>query len=89
MAESRIEWNLDAFYKLRSAPGVVRDLEARGRAVLEACGGEAAGYVMTSEQGDRSPQGRWQVSVIAATEEARIDNGRHNTLVRNFGAARG
>jgi hypothetical protein len=89
MAESRIEWKPGAFYELRRAAGVRRDLEARGRAVLEACGGEAAGYVMTSEQGSRDPQGRWQVSVIAATEEARIDNGRHNTLVRNFGAARG
>jgi hypothetical protein len=89
MAESRIEWNPNAFYEMRRAPGVIRELERRGRAVLNACGGEAAGYVMTSEQGDRSPQGRWQVSVIAATEEARIDNGRNQTLIRNFGAARG
>lgn len=85
----RIEWNIPGFHELRSAPGVVADLEARGQAVLEACGGEAAGYVMTSEQGAANPQGRWQVSVIAASEDARIQNGQENTLVRNFGAARG
>ncbi|RBO82070.1 hypothetical protein [Nocardia puris] len=85
----RVDWNLEAFRQLRSAPGVVADLERRGRALMNACGGEAAGYVMTSEQGARNPQGRWQVSVIAASEEARIDNGQNNTLIRNLGAARG
>ncbi len=89
MAEDRLEFNLDAFYELRSAPGVVADLERRGQAVLDACGGEEAGYFMASEQGARDPQGRWQVTVIAGSEEARIDNGQNNTLVRNFGRASG
>lgn len=85
----RIEWNLQGFHDLRSADGVKADLERRGRAVQEACGGEAAGYYLTSEQGAAHPQGRWQVSVIAGSEEARIENGRTNKLVRNFGAASG
>ncbi|MGW6121503.1 hypothetical protein ACWFRF_20845 [Nocardia sp. NPDC055165] len=89
MAEDRLEFNIDAFYELRSAPGVVADLERRGSKILEACGGEEAGYFMYSEQGARDPQGRHQVTVVAGSEEARIDNGENNTLVRNFGRASG
>jgi hypothetical protein len=84
---NRIEWNLKGFHDLRSDPALVADLERRGEALAEACGGEEAGYVVTSEQGESSPQGRWQVSVIAASEDARIENGRDNTLIRNLGAA--
>ncbi|MFI9507570.1 hypothetical protein [Nocardia sp. NPDC052566] len=85
----RLVWKRDGLYELRRQPGVIRDLERRGRAVLAAVGGEAAGYMMSSSQGARNPQGRWRVAVFTATARAMRSNARHNTLVRNFGAARG
>lgn len=89
MSNLRIEWNLQAFKEFRSAPGVRADLERRGRAILEACGGEAEGYGMSSEQGAARPEGRWQVDVGTITPEAMVENAHENTLVRNFRAASG
>lgn len=84
-----ITWNVDAFHDIRTSPGVRADLERRGRAVLQACGGTAAGYAMSSYLGSKRPQGRWQISIYTATPRAMASNAKHNTLVRNFGAARG
>lgn len=78
-----------ALYEIRRAPGVQADLQRRARKVLEAVGGEAAGYMMSSTQGRKNPQGRWRASVFTATPKAMRQNARDNTLVRNFGAARG
>ncbi|WP_043673577.1 hypothetical protein [Nocardia vulneris] len=89
MANFRLVMKRDALYKIRSEPGVRQDLERRGRAILGAAGGEAAGYMMSSRQGAKSPQGRWQVSVFAATAVAMRQNAQDNTLVRAFGAANG
>lgn len=85
----KIDWNLAGFHEIRQAPGVRADLERRGKAVLDACGGTAGGYAMSSHQGAASPEGRWRVVVYAATIRAKYSNARHNTLVRNFGAGRG
>lgn len=87
-SNTRLVMKDGALYKLRREPGVRADLERRGRAVLARCG-EANGYMMSSVQGARSPQGRWRVSVFTANARAMVDNRRHNTLVRNFGAASG
>lgn len=91
MPSSNVEitWNLAAFKEIRRSPGVRADLERRGRQVLDACGGEAEGYGMTSHQGDARPEGRWQIEVFTKTPEAMVENARDNTLVRNFKAARG
>lgn len=85
----RIEWNLDGFKEIRHAPGVVADLERRGDAILNACGGEAEGYGMVSHQGAARPEGRWQIEVGTVTPEAMVENARENTLIRNLGAASG
>lgn len=85
----RIDWNIDGFEEIRRSSGVVADLERRGAAILAGCGGEAEGYGMEVHQGAASPQGRARVTVFADTEEARVENARDNTLVRNFGRARG
>lgn len=84
----RLEINAGALYELRGEPGVKEDLERRARAVLEACGGEEAGYDMGSEQGAKRPQGRWRTAVYTRTEEGKRDNAEHNTLVRNLSAGR-
>ncbi|WP_306365442.1 hypothetical protein [Nocardia sp. CC227C] len=84
----RVRHNIAGYYALRSEPGVVADLEARGQRVLAAAGGEAAGYGMDSRQGAKRPQGRWRVSVVTNTPEAMLDNAENNTLLRAMGAAR-
>ncbi|MBF6133509.1 hypothetical protein IU501_10910 [Nocardia otitidiscaviarum] len=85
----RLEIKRGALYDIRRAPRVRAELERRGAAVLAACGGEAAGYMMSSSQGAKNPQGRWRVAVFTATADAMVDNMRHQRLVRAFGAARG
>jgi hypothetical protein len=85
----RLEIREGALYELRSAPGVQAELERRARAVLEACGGEAAGYALSSGQGAKRPQGRWRTAVYTSNLNARVDNARNQTLIRNFGAASG
>ncbi|EME14806.1 hypothetical protein [Rhodococcus triatomae] len=85
----KIVWNQGAMYELRSSPEVVALLEAIGNRILEAAGGEQAGYVMSSQQGAKRPQGRWRVSVATATAEAMLDNAKNNTLIRALGASGG
>jgi hypothetical protein len=85
---TRLEINAGALYALRGELGVRLDLERRGRAVLDACGGEDAGYEMASEQGARRPQGRWRVAVYTRTEEAKEDAATNNTLIHNLSAGR-
>ncbi|MBM4525179.1 hypothetical protein GS462_11230 [Rhodococcus hoagii] len=84
----RVKHHIKGYHALRSAPGIVADLEGRGEAVLNAVGGEAAGYSMGSQQGAKRPQGRWRVSVAAVTAKAKRDNAKHNTLLRGIDAAR-
>ncbi|MGW3545894.1 hypothetical protein ACWDNI_35880 [Nocardia niigatensis] len=89
MASNRnLKINKKGLHELRSAPGVQAELKRRGQAVLEECGGEAAGYMLSSFQGKKKPQGRWHVNIFTATPRAMVDNMKNNTLVRAFGAAR-
>lgn len=84
----RVKHHIPGYYALRSAPGCVADLEGRGERVLDAVGGEDAGYTMGSQQGAKRPQGRHRVSVAAVTAKAKRDNAKHNTLLRGLDAAR-
>jgi hypothetical protein len=85
----RVEYKRDAMYKLRSEPGVRKDLERRAKSVLDAAGGEDAGYGMSSQQGERKPQGRWRASVFTKTAKGRRDNARNSTLIKSLDAGRG
>ncbi|WP_280331486.1 hypothetical protein [Nocardia wallacei] len=87
MASKNFKLRRNSLYELRSEPGVRAELERRGQAILDAVGGEAAGYMMSSSQGARKPQGRWRVAVFTATWEAMHDNAKNNTLITNFGVA--
>src|SRR5699024_4288709 len=84
----RVKWNINGFYDLRRAPGVVADLERRGRAIQDAAGGESEGYLMSSRQGAKNPQGRWRVGIAAALYPARRENTKHNTLLKALDAGR-
>lgn len=85
---ARIEMKRDALYETRRAPILRDDLERCARVVLDAAGGEAAGYMMSSSQGAKQPQGRWRTAVFTANFAAILDNRRNNTLVRAFAAGR-
>lgn len=82
----KIAYNIEGFYQLRSDPGVVENLEARGRAVLSAAGGRRAGFRMASRQGAKNPQGRHRVSVAAVTKRAKRKNEEENTLIQALDA---
>ncbi|MBJ8342779.1 hypothetical protein JGU71_28205 [Antrihabitans sp. YC3-6] len=84
----RIKWDPNAFYDLRRSPGVVSDLEERASRVQAAAGGSEGGYETSSQQGVKSPQGRWRTSVVTATAEAMQDNATNNTLIRALDAGR-
>jgi hypothetical protein len=80
-----IKWNNRAFFDLRRDPAVIRELERRGRRVLNAANKsmkEKTGYRMSSFQGKRKPQGRWFVQVYTASRHAKHSDARHNTLLR-------
>lgn len=81
----RIEWHNQGFYDLRRAPGVVEDLERRGRAVAAAAGD---GFELGSQQGAKRPQGRWRVGVVTATPEAMRKSAKHDALLKALDAGR-
>ena len=83
MPISQIKFHNQGFKELRSAPGVVSDLEARAARVQAACG---EGYVTGSRQGAARPQGRWRTSVVTGNAEAMRDCAKNNTLLKNLGA---
>jgi hypothetical protein len=89
---ARVVFHPGAFYKLRSEPGVRRDISHRTNRIAEAANSAAGlqdGYRASSQQGARRPQGRWRGTVITATAEAVQDNARHNRLLRSLHAGRG
>lgn len=86
---TRVVIKRGALYDLRREPGVRADCERRARAVLNAAGGEHMGYMMSSTQGAKKPQGRWRAAVFTSNFKAIKDNAQHNTLLRSLGAARG
>ena len=85
MANQSFVVNIAGFEALRTSDKVQADLERRAGAVVEACDSENEGdYVARPSPG--STRGR--AVGITATQEARVDNGLHNTLIRAMPAAR-
>lgn len=98
MSKPVIKWKDREFYKLRSQPSVIRELEKRGRQIVNAANKtldenslgsrirnrriSRVGYKMSSFQGARKPQGRWFVQVYASSNHAKRSNAQHNTLIR-------
>lgn len=89
---SRVKIKRKGLYDLRRAPGVTKRLlliadtvagRANQRAGLAPLGPDR-GYRVSSQQGAKRPQGRWRTTVITATNEARVDNAKNNTLIREL-----
>lgn len=97
MSSIRVKYNYPGFYKLRSQPEVVRELERRGRAILKYANRSLeenslrnkisarrvgnVGYRMSSFQGAKKDKGRWFVQIYAASNHAKYSNAKHNTLI--------
>lgn len=82
---TRIKFRNAAFYELRRHPNVIRELERRGRQIVDAANAtlpEGVGYKMSSFQGKRKPYGRWFVQVYTASNHAKRSAAKHNTLIR-------
>jgi hypothetical protein len=88
MSKVRIRHNVHGYYQLRREPGVVSDLEGRGRRVQSAASRDGGKYVMDSRQGDKAPQGRWRVDVHTGDYRARAKNNKYQSLVRALDHAR-
>lgn len=80
-----VKMNHAGFYRLRSDPRVIADLERRGRRLLRAANDtlpEGDGYAMSSFQGRKKPYGRWFVQIYTRSNHAKRSNAKHNTLLR-------
>lgn len=88
MANYRL--NKAGFRAIRSAPGVVADLERRAGNIADACNSGAGledGYRTSSMEGAARPYGRHRTTVITATYDAIEDNAETQRLVREFNSA--
>lgn len=84
----KVVFNKDAFYEVRSLPGVVALVESKAEAMAAEANSIGKGaYATGSRQGLRRPQGRWRASVVTADAKAMVDNARHNTLARVLGGS--
>lgn len=105
MTNVTLKWKDINFYKLRSDPAVIRELENRGRAIARAANrtldenrfgakvkarrARSVGYKMSSFQGKRKPFGRWFVQVYTSSNHAKHSDAKHNTLIRVLNETQG
>lgn len=83
----KVVFHKDAFYQLRSDPGVVSMLEEKAQRIADTANASGSGtYAVGSRQGARRPQGRWRASVVTADYAAMRDNAKNNTLARALGS---
>lgn len=97
-SDIKFKWSNKSFYDLRRDPAVIRELERRGRRIVNAANrtlsenslgskvrdrrARSVGYKMSSFQGRKVRQGRWFVQIYAASNHAKHSNAVHNTLIR-------
>lgn len=78
----RVKLNNRGFRELRFSPGVVADLERRGRAVAAAAGPDY-------EMGSRPGKTRHRVGITTRSLDAKEEEARKATLLRALDAGRG
>lgn len=89
---ARVVFLPNAEYRLRSEPGVRRDIGDRTERIARAANSGAGfedDYRTSTMQGARRPEGRWRGSVITATVRAMRDNAKNHRLLRSIDAGRG
>ncbi|MBF6333442.1 hypothetical protein [Nocardia transvalensis] len=82
MPKPVIKWNIEGFYKLRKAPGLVVDLTERAERIKAAAEAEGGEYEIYSQQGEKKPQGRWRLSITTADPKAMYKNAVGSPLLR-------
>jgi hypothetical protein len=82
----KVKHKVGGYYKLRASGGVQAFLEgaaenmaARANKQLNGKGGK--GFVTSSRQGAKRPQGRWRTSVAAVSPYAKRANAKRNILL--------
>ncbi|QZT61246.1 hypothetical protein [Mycolicibacterium austroafricanum] len=84
----KVKWNMRGFRELRSAPGVVGELESitegwadDANAMLE---GDLTndGFVAYSREGKKVRQGRWQTGVVTKGRYAKRANAKDDILLK-------
>lgn len=86
MSVVRTEWNQQALYDIRRDPKLVQLEESVAQQIADRANANGDGtYAVSSQQGQRAPQGRWRTTVITADARAMADNSRNNTLIRSMG----
>ena len=84
----KVKYRRDAWRRIRSAPGVVKELEA----VTQRWAGDANdmltgdyendGFVAYSSEGKKVRQGRWQTGVLTKGRYAKRANAVHDILLK-------
>jgi hypothetical protein len=81
----RVKFNDKSFYELRRSTKVVSALQNMGSRIVNGANKtlpEGDGYRMSSQQGQKRPQGRWAVRVYTRSNHAKRSNAKHHTLLR-------
>ncbi|MCB1282347.1 MAG: hypothetical protein KDB18_12575 [Salinibacterium sp.] len=84
----RVKWNVAGFRRLRSAPGVVGELESITEGWADEANGmgefdtDTDGFVAYSREGKKVKQGRWQTGVVTKGPHARRANAKHDILLK-------
>lgn len=89
---ARVVFHPGAFFKLRTEPGVQRDIDRRTRRIADAANSSAGlenDYRTSGQIGARRPSGRYRGTVITATARAMRDNAKNHRLLRSLDAGRG
>lgn len=82
----RIDWNIEGFYDLRRAPGIVAEIDRIAAELADnASAADGGEYGWESHQGKRAPQGRWRATVYTMDHTARENNAQENTLLNLLG----
>lgn len=78
---SKMRWNIAEFENIRRSPQMVARLRRATAAIRSGCG---TGYTESTIQGAT----RARSTVAAYTYDARVDNARNNTLLKNLDRGR-
>lgn len=83
--------NRAGFQQVRRAPALIAQIDkiTAGIASRANSNPEGGEYKTSSLQGAARPQGRWRGTVITGDYKAQKDNGKNNTLIKEFNRARG
>jgi hypothetical protein len=81
----KVKHKVGGYYKVRSSGGVQAFLEGAAESVASRANAQLAGgkgFLTSSRQGAKRPQGRWRTSVAAVSPYAKRANAKRNILIK-------